>query len=148
MFNFNLTIAIQMVSFLVFVFLMNRMFFRPIVRAIEARQAYLLEQQQKASASLKETESMQRDYEARLLKAREEAHAVISQASAEAEAKRRAALAEANAQAAIVLDAARGEIATERDKALESLRGEVAAIATNISAKVMEAQPAVTRKGA
>lgn len=148
MFNFNLTIAIQMVSFLVFVFLMNRLFFRPIVRAIEARQAYLLEQQQKASESLKETESLQRDYEARLKQAREEAQAIVQAATAEAEAKRREALATASAEAAVVLDAARGEIAAERDKALESLRGEVAAIAGSISAKVMEAAPAVSRKGA
>jgi F-type H+-transporting ATPase subunit b len=148
MFNFNLTIAIQMVSFLVFVFLMNRLFFRPIVRAIEARQAYLLEQQQKASESLKETESLQRDYEARLKHAREEAQAIVQAATAEAEAKRREALATASAEAAVVLDAARGEIAAERDKALESLRGEVAAIAGSISAKVMEAAPAVSRKGA
>lgn len=148
MFNFNLTIAIQMVSFLVFVFLMNRLFFRPIVRAIEARQAYLLEQQQKASESLKETESLQRDYEARLKKAREEAQAIVHAATAEAEAKRKQVLANASAEAASVLDAARGEIKAERDKALESLRGEVAAIAGTISAKVMEADPAVSRKGA
>lgn len=148
MFNFNLTIAIQMVSFLVFVFLMNRLFFRPVVRAIEARQTYLLDQQQKAADSLKETESLQRDYEARLAKARQEAQTIVSQASAEAESKRREAMAQASAQAAVVLDSARGEIAAERDKALESLRGEVAAIAGTISAKVMEAKPVVTQKGA
>ncbi len=148
MFNFNLTIAIQMVSFLVFVFLMNRIFFRPIVRAIEARQAYLLEQQQKASESLKETESLQRDYEARLRKAREEAQAIVAQATAEADSRRREALAQASAQAAAVIEAARGEIAHERDTALQSLRSEVAAIAGTISAKVMDAKPAVTQRGA
>jgi F-type H+-transporting ATPase subunit b len=148
MFNFNLTIAIQMVSFLVFVFLMNRIFFRPIVRAIEARQAYLLTQQQKASESLKETESLQRDYEARLRKAREEAQAIVAQATAEADSQRREALAQASAQAAAVIEAARGEIALERDNALQSLRGEVAAIAGTITAKVMDAKPAVTQKGA
>ena len=148
MFNFNLTIAIQMVSFLVFVFLMNRIFFRPIVRAIEARQSYLLDQQQKAADSLKETESLQRDYEARLKAAREDAQGIVSQASAEAEAKRREVLAQASAEAATVLASARGEIAAERDKALESLRGEVAAIAGTISHKVMEAKPVVTQRGA
>jgi len=148
MFNFNLTIAIQMVSFLVFVFLMSRIFFRPIVRAIEARQAYLLDQQQKAADSLKETESLQRDYEARLSKARQEAQAIVAQATAEAESQRREALAQASAKAATALEAARGEIAAERDKALESLRGEVAAIAGTISSKVMEAKPVVTQRGA
>jgi len=148
MFNFNLTIAIQMVSFLVFVFLMSRIFFRPIVRAIEARQAYLLDQQQKAADSLKETESLQRDYEARLSKARQEAQAIVAQATAEAETQRREALAQASAQAATALEAARGEIAAERDKALDSLRGEVAAIAGTISSKVMETKPVVTQRGA
>lgn len=148
MFNFNLTIAIQMVSFLVFVFLMSRIFFRPIVRAIEARQAYLLDQQQKAADSLKETEALQRDYEARLKKAREEAQTIVAQAAAEAEAQRRDVLAQASAQATLVLDAARGEIAAERDKALETLRGEVSAIAGSITSKVMEGQPVVTQRGA
>lgn len=148
MFNFNLTIAIQMVSFLVFVFLMDRLFFRPIVRAIEARQAYLLDQQQKAADSLKETESLQRDYEARLKAAREEAQAIVAQASAQAEAERREALAKANAEAAAALSAARGEIAAERDKALASLKGEVEAIASTIAGKVMETQPVVTQRGA
>lgn len=148
MFNFNLTIAIQMVSFLVFVFLMSRIFFRPIVRAIEARQAYLLEQQQKAAESLKETESLQRDYEARLSKARQEAQAIVQAATAEAETQRREVLAQASAKAATALEAARGEIAAERDKALASLQQEVAAIAGTISTKVMEAKPAVTQRGA
>jgi len=148
MFNFNLTIAIQMVSFLVFVFLMNRLFFRPIVRAIEARQSYLLDQQQKAADSLKETESLQRDYEARLKAAREEAQVIVQQASAEAESKRREVLAKASAEASVVLEAARGEIAAERDRALESLRGEVATLAGTISNKVLEAKPVVTQRGA
>lgn len=148
MFNFNLTIAIQMVSFLVFVFLMSRIFFRPIVRAIEARQAYLLDQQQKAAESLKETESLQRDYEARLSKARQEAQAIVAQATAEAESQRREVLAQASSKAAAALEAARGEIAAERDKALASLQQEVAAIAGTISNKVMEAKPAVTQRGA
>lgn len=148
MFNFNLTIAIQMVSFLVFVFLMNRIFFRPIIRAIEARQSYLLDQQQKAAESLKETESLQRDYEARLAQARENAQAIVSEAAAEAEAQRREALAAASAQAASMLSAAREEIAAERDKALTSLRGEVANLAGSITHKVLETGPAVTKRGA
>lgn len=148
MLNVNLTIVIQMVSFLVFAFLMNRILFRPIVKAIEARQAYLLQQQQQAADSLKETESLQRDYEARLKKAREEAQQIVAKATAEAEAQRRDVLAQASAQAGELISAARTEIAAERDKALGSLRDEVASIAGMITTKVMEAKPAVTQRGA
>lgn len=148
MLNVNLTIVIQMVSFLVFAFLMNRILFRPIVKAIEARQAYLLQQQQQAADNLKETEALQRDYEARLSKARQDAQALVAKATAEAEAQRREVLGRASAQASELIAQARTEIASERDKALGSLRDEVSAIAGLIASKATEVRPTITQRGA
>lgn len=151
MLDINLTILIQMASFLVFMVLMNRVFFRPISEAIEARQSYLLEQQNAATHHVKEAEELQRDYEARLKATRQEAQAALAKAIDEAEARRREAIAQAQQEASGILNSARGAISAERDAALGKLESEVSAIAHAIVDKVLEApaaQPSLAQRGA
>lgn len=123
--SFNLTLLIQAISFLVFAFLMDHLFFRPVSRAINRRQEYIADCQVKASQHLAEGEKLQQQREAQLKEATTQAQTAIAAAVAEADEARREAISRVSGEARVLVEKAREEIAQERVRALETLQGEM-----------------------
>ncbi|MBI6545908.1 MAG: hypothetical protein HY692_03880, partial [Cyanobacteria bacterium NC_groundwater_1444_Ag_S-0.65um_54_12] len=96
MLSFNLTIVLQMVGFLVFAYLLNLLFFKPIIAHIAARNRYLVEQQATAIQLLKEAQELQSAHEERLQVAQREAQLSLDAAVREAQEQRTKLLAAAN----------------------------------------------------
>lgn len=139
MLNFNLTIILQMVGFLVFAGLFNLVFFKPIVAHIDARNRYLIDQQAEAEKMRREARELEVAHEERLRVAQRAAQATVDTMSREAESRRAKRLEEANAAADKVIEEARAQLRAEREEALVALRREVPALASGIASKILEA---------
>lgn len=136
MLSFNLTLVIEMVSFLVFAWLFNLVFFRPIVSHIEARNRFLVDQQVKADDLVKSARQLQEDHFRKVGEAQREAQRAIDQAIKEAQARRGQELAQVQAEGRKMVEDARAQLAGERDALASELRTEVAGLARAITGRV------------
>ncbi len=92
MITFNFTLVTEMVLFLVFLWVTNRFFFRPLLRVMDERASTLAEDKTAASADVGESERLEAEYIHRLTKADQEAALALRQARYEAYQKSRAEL--------------------------------------------------------
>ena len=147
MLTLNLTLPVMMVLFLVFAWLMNLVFFRPVVKKLQERQDFIRKQHEQAQAATQKVADLQADYEARLKTAHTQAQDAIQTAIKEAEGKRQALLAGIKTEVDAEVEAARKSIQTERANAVASLQGEVGQFAELIKRKVMGGSPAFSSAG-
>ena len=135
--NITSTIIAQSLVFAVFVWICMR-FIWPVMRdAMRERQANIaagLQAAEDADRRLAEAKSGAED---ELVKAKEEAAAIIEQARGRAQQMVEAAKTEAREEGERLKEAARAEIDQEVNRAKESLRAQVATLALNGAEKVL-----------
>ncbi len=132
------TLALQILNFLVLVWLLQRFLYRPARRVIEERrarqEAALAEArrlQEEAAAKEAELEEKAKALEAERMKLREELRS-------ELEAERARLLEAAREEAQALVERTRKALEEERRRTLEELRGELAGLATVLARRILE----------
>jgi F-type H+-transporting ATPase subunit b len=139
--SINATMIVQVLSFLVFLFLIQRIMFRPLRETMETRSADL----KRLQKEIKTQESRLAELSSKMQK---ETAAVRAAAFAESEKLETAGKQEAKG----ILKQAREEIAAQQRKASDDIRKRIAAVqqelaketealASNLIAKVLERRP-------
>ena len=132
------TIALQIINFLVLVWLLARFFYHPALRLLEERrrrERAALEEARRLATEAQQERAALREARARLVRERQELRARVL---AETEAQRRHILEEARAELARERDAFRRELAHERRRALEEMRGELADLFALFARRIAE----------
>ena len=140
MLSFNLTLIIQMVSFLMFAWLFNQVFFRPVVHHIQERDRYLAEEQATAERLIDEARKMRQEHDRRLREAQAVAQALVDTSVKESQARRSERLAKARAEAQEMILHARRVLESERKDVMGKLKSEVDGIAALIADQVLGAR--------
>lgn len=130
-------LLIQIVNFLILLYLLHRFAYKPIQRIMDARTERIRNDLGEARRLREEAERDQEVYRAQLNRARDEARAVLEEANNVAARIREQALIDAEQQNAAALQRARDEIAREREHAIAELRREVADLAINAATHVV-----------
>ena len=131
-------LAIQSFNFLVLLYLLNRLAYKPILRIFEERASRIKTDLDDAKRMRDEGERDRQTYRDQLNRARDEARAVLEEAANVASRIREQAMFDAEATALAIIARARQDIARERDAALKELRGEVATIAIMAATRVVK----------
>lgn len=145
MLSFNLTLIVQMVGFLVFAWLFNQVFFKPVVGHIDARNRYLADQQATAERLIDDARTVRKEHDRRLREAQASAQAAVDAAVKEAQARRSERLAKARVEAQETVTKARVQLEKDRSDVISKLRAEVDGIAEAIASKMLAAKPAAER---
>jgi len=133
MISINATLVVQIVNFLILIWILNRILFRPIFKIIDEREDFIASS--KADIERIEAEAMGkiRTYENRM-----------SEARAEARERRDTARGEANTSAREIMDRAKAEaqdhisaIQTEAAEAVEGVKIELAGFRESIAELVL-----------
>jgi F-type H+-transporting ATPase subunit b len=130
-------LAVQLVSFLVFIYLLWRFAVGPIVRVLDQRQERIRESMaaaERVQAELKETQARNEDA---LLQARHEAQDILATARQNSEQLIAKARDEANAQAEEYLRRAEDTLRQETEQARLTLRREVADLAVLAAGRIV-----------
>lgn len=135
--EFDATFLISLISFIIFVFIMNKIFYAPILKIMQQRQDFVEQNYNSAKQTKIETEKQTNYRNSELEKSREEARNIISQNSQNLKAERSKKIAEYK-------DAKYGNISQERDnlrnsaiEAKETLKDNVVDIAKQISQTIL-----------
>ncbi len=137
MFDFDATLPLMAVQFLVLTAILNAVFFKPLTQVLDERDEYVRSNDKDAAERLAKTEELARQYEQELADTRKEAQAIVVAAQTEAQEISNQRIAEAQKEAQEAREAAAAEIAKEKDAAMQSLEQEVSALSNQMLAKLL-----------
>ena len=122
-------LLIQVVGFVLLVFILTKFAFRPIYNMLEQRQVTIRGNLDEAEARRNEMVRLQKDYEDRLAKIEDEARDKIQAAVKEAQAARDEIITKAREESGRIVERGQQEIDSERAKAMVEMRNEIAEMA-------------------
>ncbi|NET59544.1 MAG: F0F1 ATP synthase subunit B' [Symploca sp. SIO2E6] len=137
MFDFDATLPLMAVQFLLLAAVLNAIFYKPLTKVIEERANYIRTNETEAQERLSKAEQLATQYEQQLGEARRQSQAIIE--SAQADAKKIAAqkIAEAEQEAQAQREEAQREIEQQKQQAMSSLEQQVDALTRQILEKLL-----------
>ena len=126
-----------LVLFIIFVFVLNRILFRPIGRVLDERETLTEGARTEARAATRRYQAELADYETRIRQARAESYKRLEQQRAAALEERRQLIEQAKADANNQIEQAKAEIAQQAATARTALEVESRQIAAQISRSVL-----------
>ena len=137
MLDLNITLLFQLVNFLVSIVVLNYLLIKPLRKIMRERKAMMAELGSEAEGFEAKAQSSLDDYEAQLVKARQDA-AVNREDGRNAGLKeQQAVLDEAQQQAQGILGAARAQLNDEAESSLKELRGKIEGFSQQLAARIL-----------
>lgn len=137
MFDFDATLPLMAVQFLLLAAVLNAVFYKPLSKAIDDRSEYIRTNEVEARERLAKAEQLAKQYEEQLAVARREAQNVIAAAQEDAKKIAQQKNSEAVAEVQARLEQTRKEIDEQKQAAMSSLEGEVDALSRQILEKLL-----------
>jgi F-type H+-transporting ATPase subunit b len=126
------------VTFLLLVTLLARFAWRPLLQALDRRQAQIKQSLDDAEKAKRELERLQQEGAQILRQARVEAEQIVSSSRAYAEKLKDEIKAKARADAEVIVQNAERQIQAETRRALEQIRVEAADLSVMIASKLIQ----------
>ncbi|MDM9384416.1 F0F1 ATP synthase subunit B' [Chlorogloeopsis sp. ULAP01] len=138
MFDFDATLPLMALQFLLLAAVLNVIFYKPLTKALDDRDNYIRTNNLEARERLAKTERLTKEYEQQLADARKQAQAVVTQAQEDAQKITAEKIAEAQREAQAQREQVAQEIEQQKQEALRSLEQQVDAFSRQILEKLLE----------
>jgi F-type H+-transporting ATPase subunit b len=137
-FDVNLVgLTMQVINFLLLLYLLNRFLFKPLLARMDERGEKIAKGLEDAETAARDRELARAEREAAVSEARKEAADMLARANKIAEDTRKEILDQARSEAEKVTARAREEIVAEKDRAMAEIRGQVADLALAAAGKLV-----------
>lgn len=133
------TMFIHIAMILLMIFILNRTFFRPVNRIIQARVKNKGGRYTEAEEILNQVSKKQSDYETELLRARSEGYQIIEKEHAEAMRLRDAEVAQVKSETEAKFAQSKEEIARQTSEARAAIAHQADELADKISTNILKA---------
>lgn len=137
LFDFDATLPLMAVQFLLLVVVLNAVFYKPLGKTIDERAEYIRTNLLQAKERLAKSEQLARQYEQELGETRRKAQAIITSAQADAQKIASAKIADAQQEAQAKREQAAQEIETQKQELLQTLEQEVDVLSRQILEKLL-----------
>ncbi|HEY5619059.1 MAG TPA: F0F1 ATP synthase subunit B [Vicinamibacterales bacterium] len=127
-------------TFLILVGLLARFAWRPLLQALERRQATIAQALEDAQRARQELERLQRESAQMMATARADAESVLARSRSDAEALREELKQKARAEAAAIVKNAERQIQLETARAIQQIRHEAVDLSVAIASKILQRQ--------
>lgn len=126
------------VTFLILLFILYKLAWKPILSAIDNREKHIQESIQRAEDAQKKAEENLNSYKRIMEDARKESQEILEKGKKTAETLRADILAKANEESARLIEKAKKEISLEREKALQEIRNLAVDLSLSAASKLMQ----------
>lgn len=137
LFDFDATLPLIALQFLVLVALMNLLFYKPLTRVLDERAEYIRQNLNQAQENSKKSEELAQQFEEQIKQARRESQEMIAQAQAQAQEEAAQNLAQAQQEVQAEREKATAEIEQQKKEALQSLESQVDTLSNQILEKLV-----------
>ncbi|MCB1485502.1 MAG: F0F1 ATP synthase subunit delta [Hyphomicrobiaceae bacterium] len=136
------TFSLQIVNFLVLVWLLERFLYKPVRDILERRKQMRVAAEQEVARAKEQAEAERRQYEEGRAGLTKERQAMLDEAHGTIEAERSKLMDEARTRAEKLISAAHVEIAEQRAEALVDMKTGAVRLAGKLAAKILESERA------
>lgn len=137
LFDFDATLPLMALQFLILVAVLNAVFYKPLTKAIDERDDYIRKNLLEARERIAKAENLAKQYETELAETRRKSQATIAAAQADAKKIADQKMAEAQAEAQEQRVQAGKEIDQQKAEAFASLEQQVDALSRQILEKLL-----------
>lgn len=137
LFDLNATLPLMAIQFLVLAAVLNAIFYKPLGKAIDDRDAYVRDNIVTAKERLAESECVAQQYEQELAASRREAQSIVADAQADAQQLASEQLAAAQKEAQTLKEQAQRELDAQKESAFQSLESQVDSLSRQMIEKLL-----------
>lgn len=137
MFDFDATLPLMAVQFILLVVILNAIFFKPLTKVIEDRADLIRSSQMGAKEGIEQVNAITQQYEKELADSRRQYQSVIAKAQAEAQKLASDQVAAAQAEAIAQREQATQELAVQKVSAMAELEKQVDSLSQEILNKLL-----------
>ena len=137
MFEFDLTTPLMAVQILLLTALLNAVFYKPLTKVLDERDALIRNSQTGAKDKVAKAESLVKEYESQIKTARKESQSIVEKAQAAAREIVAQKTAEAQRDAIAQREQATQEILEQKEAALATLEQQVDSLSRQILEKIL-----------
>ena len=137
MFDFDATLPLMAVQFLILTALLNAVFYKPLTKVLDERDEYVRGGATDSREKLAEAESIVKEYEKQIAQARRESQNLVQTAQAEAKEITAQKIAAAQQEVQSQREAAAQEIEQQKAAALSTLEQQVDSLSRQILEKIL-----------
>lgn len=137
MININATLLVQLANFLLLMYLLNRILFRPMLRVLEERRERTEGRRKQADQLDSEAQALWDDYQKRIHAAKADADRTRSQLIRQGEVERERLLEAATAESDKAVAQVRARLRGEAEEARRALRAQAAQLAESVAQRIL-----------
>ncbi|MFC1834541.1 ATP synthase F0 subunit B [Thermodesulfobacteriota bacterium] len=137
MIQLNFTLFIQLINFLILLFILNAILYKPILAKIRERENRIAKDREEAKQLGEQIEAGEKKHQEELAKVRQTAAQEKADLLAKAKAKESGILDEARAEASRIVEDMRKTIDAEAVDVRESLKAEMTPLSQSIAQKIL-----------
>jgi F-type H+-transporting ATPase subunit b len=137
MFDFDATLPLMALQFLVLAALLNAIFYKPMTKVLDDRDNYIRTNNLDARERLAKAESLAKEYEAQLASARRQSQVTLETAQNEAKKITAQKIAQAQQEGQAQREQAAREIEQQKQAAMATLEAQVDALSSQILEKLL-----------
>ena len=126
------------VTFLLLMFILHKLAWKPILSAVENRENRIRDSLEKAEKAQKEADERLASYQQMIKNAKKETQQILDKGRKGAESLREEILAKSKDEASRILEKTKKEISLEREKALAEIRNLVVDLSISAASKLVE----------
>lgn len=137
MFDFDATLPLMAVQFILLMVVLNAILFKPLTKVIEDRSTLISNSQTGAKEGLEQVNAITQQYEKALIDSRRQYQSIIAKAQAEAQKTASEKIAVAQAEAVAARETATRELAAQKVSAMAELEKQVDSLSQEIVNKLL-----------
>lgn len=137
LFDFNATLPLMVLQFLLLMFILNYIFYRPVTSILDKRADYIRNSLTTASAYLLKADELTQRYEQALAESRKKAQNTIRESQREAQNIVSANIKQAQQEAEKLVHEASEQLNVQKEQALKTLEDQVDILSDRIKSKLL-----------
>lgn len=137
MFDFDATLPVMALQFLLLAALLNVIFYKPLTKVLDERDNYIRTNNLEARERIAKAERLTKEYQQQLAEARRQSQKVVADAQADAQKIAAEKVAAAQKEAQAQREQAAREIEQQKQEAMASLQQQVDALSRQILEKLL-----------
>ena len=140
LFDFNATLLLMMLQFLILMFILNNLFYKPVAYILDERADYIRNTLTTASAYLLKADELTQKYEKALAESRKQAQNTIRKSQKEAQDIVSVNIKQAQKDAESLVYEASQQLNIQKEQALKTLEDQVDSLSQQIKSKLLSRQ--------
>ena len=138
--EFNATFFVTAISFIVFTFIMNKIFYAPLTKVIDEREDFINKTMKEAKDSTSQAENLLKNKEETLSATVEKSRKIVTSAAEKASSDGDVLTDEAKRQARLKIEDGKINVTKEKEAAQTELKSKVKDLAEIIASKVLQSE--------